>query len=216
MTDLRFYVSEPRLLKSNGESVPVSLSENGRWQQAQLALIDLEDGSGHCTNGTPESNASLRGAVPKGDYTGLQFTLGVPFEQNHADPLTASAPLDDSTMHWHWRSGYKFLRIGLANENDGFWMHLGSAGCQGTIQNITGCRFPNRMTVTLPDFRPGDGVLIDVGELLQAVDLSDGAVTSCSSGPAENGCRKPFRVFGIDFDNGVVTGNTQLFRTARR
>ena len=29
--------------------------------------------------------------MPEGDYTGLTFTVGVPFDQNHIDPTLAAA-----------------------------------------------------------------------------------------------------------------------------
>ena len=81
--------------------------------------------------------------------------LACHFDLNHDNPLTAEPPLDDPDMHWHWRSGYKFLRAGIRTATDGFWIHAGSAGCEGTVGNITGCRFPNRIDVFLPDFVPG-------------------------------------------------------------
>jgi len=44
-----------------------------------LALLDFEDGTGGCVNGTPDVNDRVAGTVPEGHYTGLRFTLGVPF-----------------------------------------------------------------------------------------------------------------------------------------
>lgn len=197
LTDLRFYVSDVQLLRRDGQRVPLSVSPRGRWQSDDVTLIDLEDGSGACANGTPDANHRLVGRAPAGDYTGLIFTVGVPFDHNHADPLTAAPPLDDSTMHWHWRSGYKFLRIGWTTGNGGFWLHLGSAACKGTVQNITGCRHPNRVDVVLDSYQPGDGVVIDLRALVDSVEDSTSAADSCSSGPAEDSCAAPFSVLGI-------------------
>lgn len=216
LTDLRFYVSAAELRRADGTFQSIELIENGRWQQSGLALIDLEDSRGPCRNGTSDSNAEIRGIVPDGDYTGLRFTVAVPFGKNHADPLAAEPPLDDSTMHWHWRSGYKYLRVGFTTVDDGFWMHVGSAGCEGTIQNITGCRFPNRVAVNLPEFRPGDRVVVDLSSLALAVNLDDGVATDCSSGPAEAACREPFAMLGINFDSGERMGDQTLFREASR
>lgn len=215
LTDLRFYVSDPKLLGTDGVPVPLKLIEHGHWQQSGLALIDLEDGSGACVNGTPRMNAKVIGQVPAADYSGLMFTVSVPFEKNHADPLAADAPLDDSSMHWHWNSGYKFLRVGLANSSDGFWMHVGSAACEGTTGNITGCRHPNRISVSLLDYRPGDRIRVELDGLLQSVDLNDGVASDCSSGRAETSCRDPFRVLGLDFDTGEARGAQQLFHVVR-
>ncbi len=228
MSDLRFYVYHPILTSEISRDTdsndarsrnhysehlrPISLSDNGRWQQQELALIDLENGQGACENGTPDTNSKIVGTVPAGDYDGLEFEVGVPFTWNHADPLTAAPPLDDSTMHWHWRSGYKFMRAGFETDDDGFWMHVGSAGCEGTVGDISRCRFPNRVPVQLSDYRPGDTVIFDLSPLVDVVDTNDATPTDCSSGPAEDACREPFAVFGLEFDSGQPNYLEQLFR----
>jgi len=216
MTDLRFYVYQPTLHRDDGTSVSIELNENGRWQHDELVLIDLEDGSGDCRNGTPDANNLITGKVPAGDYQSLTFSIGVPFERNHADPLTALIPLDDSTMHWHWRSGYKFLRAGFSTANDGFWIHLGSAGCKGTVRNIESCRFSNRFDVALDDFQLGDEIAVDFSALLSTSSSMDGMQSDCSSGPAEESCREPFAVFGIDFDTGEQVSEQKMFFVGQR
>ena len=116
LTDLRFYVSEIRLHEEDAGQVDLTLAVDHRWQGPSVALIDLEDGTGDCQNGTPGVYSTLKGQIPAGDYRGISFVIGVPFELNHGDPLGAAPPLDDSAMHWHWRSGYKFLRAGFAKD----------------------------------------------------------------------------------------------------
>ncbi|MDX1509117.1 MAG: metallo-mystery pair system four-Cys motif protein [Woeseiaceae bacterium] len=215
LSDLRFYVSDITLRRPDGTSVPVVLLEDDRWQQRDLGMVDLEDGSGNCLNGTADTNDRLVGSAPAGDYTQLSFVIGVPFDRNHADPLAAAAPLDDSAMHWHWRSGYKFLRAGVGSVDDGFWLHLGSAGCEGTVGAISGCKFPNRMSVTLADYTPGDTVVVDVGALARAADLGDAAVSDCVSGPADDDCGAAFAILGLDHGSGTMSGMQQLFRLSR-
>ncbi|MEJ2128323.1 MAG: metallo-mystery pair system four-Cys motif protein [Woeseiaceae bacterium] len=196
-----------------GRPVPVTLVPDGAWQQTDLALLDFETGADSCANGTVAVNTTLRVRVPERQLRGLQFTLGVPFDRNHADPLTAVAPLDDAAMHWHWRSGYKFLRAGVRSADDGFWIHVGSTACKGTVQNITGCDRPNRVTVSLPDFVPGfDTVVIDLSELLAETNLADGVRSDCSSGPAEDSCAAPFDALGIEFGSGNDIGQQQVFK----
>jgi uncharacterized repeat protein (TIGR04052 family) len=212
LTDLRFYVSNVRLVDTDGESHDVRFATELGWQNDAVAYIDLEDGTGACQNGTAEAFDHVLGVAGVRDYVGLRFTVGVPFRLNHANPLTAKPPLDDPDMHWHWRSGYKFLRAGVRTNNDGFWIHTGSAGCTGTVGNITGCRFPNRIEVFLPDFKVGeDAVSIDLSELLTGVDLDDGAPSDCSSGPPETSCLAPFAALGIDFTTGEQTGAQRVF-----
>lgn len=215
LSDLRFYVSDVRLNDAAGDSHPIELEVDGNWQQSNLALLDLEDGSGYCSNGTAETNTVLRGTITDGDYQSLQFTLGVPFDDNHRDPLLAEAPLDDAAMHWHWRGGYKFLRGGIRNASDSFWVHLGSTGCEGTLQNITGCSAANRVSVQLDNFVPGrDVVVLDLAKLAGNAELSDKTATDCSSGPAEVSCRKAFAALGLDHASGDVSGAQTVFSSS--
>jgi uncharacterized repeat protein (TIGR04052 family) len=216
LSDLRFFVHGIELTDSSGESQAVLLDEQYQWQQTDLALIDLENGKGRCINGSTEVFSYLVGSVPQGDYRGLEFSVGVPFEKNHANPLTAEPPLDIAAMHWHWRSGYKFLRAGVRGDNDGFWIHVGSAGCQGTVRNITGCTFPNRVRVELPDFQTRHHVVnVDLAALFQGADLGDGHLQDCSSGPSEEACITPFKALGIDFQNGKIMADQQVFLTGQ-
>lgn len=216
LTDLRFYVQDVQLITAGGDVVAVSLDPDNMWQQRDLALLDLEDGSGSCLNGTGETNETMRGTVPGGEYRGLSFTVGVPFERNHADPLQAKAPLGDPAMHWHWRAGYKFMRAGIRTADDGFWLHLGSTGCEGTVRNITGCNSENRVRVELADFVLGrDVVAIDLAALTRDTNLNDALPTDCSSGPAESTCTEPFKALGLDFPTGDTSFQQTLFRVEK-
>jgi hypothetical protein len=118
-------------------------------------------------------------------------------------------------MHWHSRSGYKFLRAGIRNEADGFRIHIGSAGCEGTVGHITGCRFPNRIEVDLPDFVPGEHAIeVDLAMLVIGTDLADGEPSDCSSGlPPETACDAPYAALGIDFQTGEQQGVQRVFST---
>ena len=214
LTDLRFYVHNLRLLSAGGAEQVVELDVDD-WQQANLALIDLESGAGNCLNGTAVVNTTARGAVHGTDFSGLAFTLGVPFSSNHGDPLIAEAPLGDADMHWHWRGGYKFFRAGIRTADDSFWIHLGSTGCEGTIQNITGCTAPNRVEVRLEDFQQGDSVVIDLAALVSAETLSDLEPSDCSSGPAESSCTESFAAFGLSH-SGSETGPQRVFAIESR
>jgi len=216
LNDLRFYVSSAELTDSSGKVHTLRLHTEIPWQQDDLALIDLENGQGSCASGTTDTFAYLVGSVPPGDYRALQFTIGVPFDRNHANPLTADAPLDDPAMHWHWRSGYKFVRAGVASADDGFWIHVGSAGCQGTVREITGCRFPNRIAVELADFTPNsDAVAVDLKALFDGIDLYDGTPGDCSSGPSEAACIAPFAALGLNFETGERAGRQHVFSVHR-
>lgn len=216
LTDLRLFVHDLRLLKPNREEVPVELAELPPWQGGAVALLDLEDGSEACRNGTAAVNTSLHGTVPPGQYTGLAFRIGVPASRNHANPLLAPPPLDQPAMHWHWLTGYKFLRAGIATETDGFWIHLGSTRCDGTVSAPEGCANHNRPQVLLPDFTPGDSIVIDLAVLAASVDLGDGKSTDCSSGPTETACTGPFGALGLDFTSGKTAGTPPVVRVTKQ
>ena len=212
LTDLRFFVSNVVLIDSKGSEHELLLTPDDRWQQEDVALIDLENGEGACLNGTPEMNARLSGTAETGDFNAIRFTIGVPFDLNHANPLLAESPLDDAAMHWHWRSGYKFLRAGISTPSDGFWLHLGSTGCKGTVQNISECRSPNRVTVTVSDFTPeSQRIDLMLSELFHGIDLYDGKPSDCSSGPPELACAVPFSALGLAFGEDPVTIDMPAF-----
>ena len=115
-TDFRLYVSNLALVDKAGNAVPVELEQDNKWQYKNVALIDFEDGTGVCDNGTSEVRTKVVGSIPKGDYEQLQFTLGVPKNLNHKDAAIARSPLNLTSMWWNWQGGYKFLRVDLENE----------------------------------------------------------------------------------------------------
>lgn len=217
LTDLRFYVHDIRLVTADNDEHRLTLIDDPLWQNAEVALLDFESGEERCTNGTEQTNDIIRGRAPRGDYTGLKFDVGVPEHLNHADPLRADAPLSYSFMHWHWLTGYKFLRAGLAGENDGFWIHLGSTRCERTAGNATGCRSGNRPAVVLSPYVPGkDVVELDLQALVNGIDLEDGTPSDCSSGPSERECQMPFIALGIDFSSGDAVAAPTVFRVGQR
>jgi len=180
--DLRFFVSNVELLDASGRAVPVTLDQDGIWQYKSLALIDLEDGKGGCRNGNAGTHAALTGSVPPGRYTGLRFTVGVPFDLNHINPLSAPSPLNMTAMFWSWQGGYKFIRAEVAlaaiatntttpivenadrahaeapgdrARSSGFPVHIGSTGCASaspTTEPAEECTNANRVVVNLPAF----------------------------------------------------------------
>jgi uncharacterized repeat protein (TIGR04052 family) len=113
-SDFRLFISAIELLTTDGKVVTVALDQDGIWQYKNVALVDFEDGSGPCGNGTKAIHTEVTGTVPAGSYTGVRFTMGVPFEVNHGDPTVAPSPLNITAMFWNWQGGYKFLRTDMA------------------------------------------------------------------------------------------------------
>lgn len=199
-SDFRFFVSAVELLTQEGKAVPLALEQDGVWQYRNVALVDLEDGSGPCSNGTKAVHAEVTGSAPRGNYTGVRFTLGVPFELNHGDPTIAPSPLNFTAMFWNWQGGYKFLKVdmnssglpakpamqkmamghekmagnGGEGEASGFSLHLGSTMCAAAsrTESPSACKNPNRVTVTFDKFDLGKNVVVaDLGAILAGANV---------------------------------------------
>jgi uncharacterized repeat protein (TIGR04052 family) len=217
LSDARFFVHDVYLLTALGDSVPVEMTARPPWQTADVALLDFEDGSGECRNGSREINTRITGLAPDGDYRGVTFTVGVPEFLNHSDPLRANAPLTITAMHWHWRSGYKFMRAGIRQGDDGAWLHLGSTRCEGVIGDLQGCAFGNRPTVKLEGLAPAtQQIILDLQTLFAAARLDDGKIEGCEMGPDETACGALLPGLGLDPDSGTSRASASAFRAAAR
>jgi uncharacterized repeat protein (TIGR04052 family) len=223
--DFRFYVHGVSLVRSDDVAVPLTLVDEAPFQRAGVALLDFEDKSADCVNGTEATRTVVRGTAPEGDYVGLRFVLGVPLDQNHQDRSIALAPLDLTQLFWSWAGGYVFARVDVltvpgddAGVPMNFNVHLGSTGCNGTPSTTpsTTCAYENRPTITLMGFDPDtDVVLVDPKAVLAGVDLTvntPATAIGCMSGRADPECALVMPRLGLDF--GETVGMQTLFRTA--
>lgn len=240
--DFRLYVHDVRLVREDGQEVPFTLVDDGKWQYQNLALLDFEDKTGTCENGTTDTNTSLRGSAPAGTYTGLKLKIGVPFALNHADVATAPSPLNLSGLFWSWNGGYKFVRIdgrspttdagmgmdGGMNTDGGmdmemdpsvFSIHLGSTECQGdpaTGGTVTACGKPNVGEVALQGFDPTRAkILVDYQALVAGSDLTTngGGAPGCMSGATDPECSTILARLGVNATTGRPDATQQaLFR----
>jgi uncharacterized repeat protein (TIGR04052 family) len=229
VSDFRLFVSNPALVKADGSLQPIALDQDGAWQLGDLALLDFEDATGACANGTQGTNTTLRGTVPEGDYTGLAFTVGVPFAQNHGDPTVSDAPLNVTAMFWTWQAGYKFVRIDMVptamaampmaegemekavdaghghGDAKGWFLHLGSTMCEAASKTEppTACANGNRIEVTLAGFDPGaNTVVIDPAPVVAGADLMVNAPDTspgCMSAPGDGDCMTVMPLLGLPF-----------------
>ncbi|MCO7577549.1 MULTISPECIES: MbnP family copper-binding protein [Pseudomonas chlororaphis group] len=225
--DARFYLQDVALIDAAGQRVPLRLDIND-WQDAQVALLDFEDGSGHCAGGTPGTHTQVSGHVPPGHYRGLSLTLGVPEALNHTSTELQGAPLDLAAMGWSWQAGRKFIKVevdpvGGVTKVDGarantWYLHLGATGCNGNP--VTGetvaCQRANRIPLTLPDFDPArQQVALDLAALFQDSTLGEhrGAAVGCMSGPSDPECVTLFPRLGLDLNSGqpVQPGHSPVF-----
>ena len=244
LKDLRFYVSEVKLKRADGTLVPLEMPVTD-WQHAgQVALIDLEDGTGSCEGrGTTGVNAAVTGTVPAGDYNGVVMTIGVPGSLNHTDTAAEKAPLDIQAMAWSWQAGRKFVKIEIAPvggvnrpENPAtnpptpatsgpiFNIHLGSTGCTGNPASgeIVSCLSPNRLDLSFDSFNPDtQQIVLDVQQLFLgsnvAADL--GGAFGCMSGKSDPECPAVFEALGISLDTGLTLDsgrNQKVFAVGAR
>lgn len=201
--DFRLYVHGVELVDASGEGHAVRLEQDGMWQHEDVVLLDFEDASGPCANGTTATNARVVGRVPEGEYRGLRFVLGVPFELNHQNAAVASTPLNLTSMFWSWNGGYKFLRLdGMSNGEQAYRVHLGSTGCEsGPDERVSGCLFPNRATVEFAAFDPaGDVVVADLAALFDGVDVAvnvEGTAPGCMAEVDDPDCERIFENLGL-------------------
>ncbi|AUX41265.1 hypothetical protein SOCE26_026750 [Sorangium cellulosum] len=219
ISDFRLYIHDIRLHRAGGDDVPVTLEQDGLWQFQDLVLLDFEDKTGSCANGTEPTNGEVHGTVPQGSYDGLSFKLGVPFELNHADAAAAPSPLNLSGLFWSWEAGYKFARIDTvpAEGSGPFFLHLGSTGCVADAGGgVSACDRPNVAEVVLTGFDPlTTPVLVDFAAIVAGSDLSAdaGGAPGCMSGTEDPECAAIFERLGIDIADGTLHPETQeLFR----
>jgi len=217
LTDLRFYVSNVRVRSADGEWSSLTLVPDDTWQNESVALIDLEDGQGDCLNGSLAINSVIHGQVEDDSINGIAFEIGVPESLNHQNSVMADPPLGYTEMHWHWTSGYKFMRAGVRGDHDSFFLHLGSNRCEGSIGNIQGCHGANRATMVLENFVPGgDKVIVDLSSLFHGVNFDDGRPSECMSGPTNLDCEMVFLNLGLDFVSGEAKHQAPVFRSGPR
>ncbi len=214
--DLRFYVHDVRVVDDAGKEVPVALIADGKWQTDQVALVDFENKTGGCTNGTTDVNATVRGEVPSGTVAkGVRFRVGVPEALNHQDQAAAPSPLNLSTMFWSWADGYKHVRIeGASATQPGWLVHLGSTDCSAT-DGTTTCARSNRPEVAFDAFDAGaQKVVVDLAKLLEGsdVDANAGGPVGCMSGATDPDCAPLFERLGLDASGAADASKQVVFR----
>jgi uncharacterized repeat protein (TIGR04052 family) len=219
--DFRFYVHNVRLVDAAGKEVPLQLKQDEKWQLDNLALLDFEDATGGCGNGTPDTNHQIVGTVPaESAFKGIRFTLGVPFEKNHTDLTKMSSPLNLTALAWVWNAGRKFARLDFSSTGAprGYAIHLGSTGCtpDDTKTTIpTKCSAPNRAEVEILGFNPQkDVILADIAALLKDSDVNAAGkmMSGCMSGPQTPACQPLFANFGLPFGDQSAPAQT-FFRS---
>lgn len=207
-TDARMYVHGIALQGEDGTWVDATITDMAPYQGQGVALLDFENGAGECSNGNAEQNTTVT-VMPSaaGQWQGVRFTLGVPFELNHSDASAAATPLNLTSLFWNWQGGYKFARIdavvaGAGEGMMGFNMHLGSTGCDGSATGgVTACANENRPTYELTGSDPSTTpITIQIDELYANLDPgfnTPDTAPGCMSAPTDPECAPIFNALGL-------------------
>jgi uncharacterized repeat protein (TIGR04052 family) len=221
LQDFKAYVRDVALVRENGARYPLVLEQDGRWQRDTVALLDFEDGTGNCNTGSPELRTEVVGLVPDlDDYTGVEFTLGVPPELNHKNVEWVDPPLDVRSMWWSLTNGYRFLRLDVrAGGNRPYAFHVRADGCTGTPDIGVHCSAENQGTVFLTGFVPGQSrVVFDVAALFAHTDFEssgDGTtdpVAGCLSSADDPECAALFGQIGLGGGPHAASGADAFIR----
>lgn len=216
LRDLRFYVSNLRLVRPSGAEARVTLAANA-WQTTQggdsIALLDFVDLSARCSGTARATRTVITGTVPSGTYTGVRFELGVPEYPNHGDVTALPPPLDIADLFRDAEAGRWFLRAETEDTGNALLTQqvaIASGGCvsPGNPQ-LTLCSQPWRPTVTLTGYTgSGSVVVADLRALFAEADLS--MPLSCTpAGSAD--CVAIASRLGLDA-SGQPDGSQAFFR----
>lgn len=225
LADARLFLSQPQLRDATGAWIDLELDETA-FQHGPVALLDFEDATGACADsGTPETNTTITGSIPDGDYDALRVHIGVPFDLNHVDNTTAPAPLNVPGMFWIWQGGYKFVRVDWLVDQGAVprWnIHIGSTGCVSSAPTeapTETCARPNTSTVEITGMNlQTDTLDIDLAALVANADLigntTDTPPGCMSSATEPDDCTPVFSALGMNFDDGqcqdTCAGQTTL------
>jgi len=199
----QFYVHDVQLLDTAGRPHPFRFDTVAPWQSGEVALVDLSGSGGTVLNGTIRGTPAAGTSDP---YTGILFSIGVPFELNHANPLTATAPLDRGELFWTWQSGHKFLRVDLLDAGREWSFHLGSTGCTSASAlrpPAAPCAQPNVMRVEIAGIDPlRQSIQLQLHELVSSMRAAEHSI--CTGDYAHNpACADVFAKTGLQADTGA-------------
>ncbi len=204
--DLRFYVHDLQLLASDGQVFPIHL-DNADGEHG-IALIDMS------RQRSVPLPARVSSATLSADINAVAFKLGVPFALNHANPLTARTPLNESAMYWVWQQGYKFFKLDSTSASgEGVSFHLGSAGCESESAlrpPIVECRYPNRVSIVL-GLSGSEGLVIQVNPWVVLQAMQNHNMNLCSAAANfTDACAAALSLFGIDPVSDRCVGDCRI------
>lgn len=194
---LAFFVSELNT-SQNGIEQALLLHDN-EWQNDGVALLEWTDCRAQQADSedpasplTAVYHAKLQLAQPQDFAQGshLRFTVGIPFELNHLNPLSQKSPLNIPSMFWSWRAGHKFFRVDMQGQQQSWVFHLGSIGCvadSAMRSPSMQCKEPNRIEFDLQKQQQGQVLVFHLDRLLAGLELN--SQNACLMQPEQPSCQ---------------------------
>lgn len=204
LSQLQFFISHIELqdLNDNWQALPLKSQSK---QSDNIVLLGQDCEEKNSSNWI----VSFVNEVADSQFKKVRFSLGVPFELNHLNPLVQSSPLNDSSMFWVWQTGHKFVRFELENEETHWLFHLGSTGCKSPSvmrSPIKNCLNPNLFIFEASI--GSNGVEFDMTELLDGISLH--AESSCQSSPENPSCQRLFMNMRDNKNNKLFKGKDEI------
>ena len=195
VTRLALYFSDVKFQRADGRWQAAALVDRSPVQGGGVALVQVLP----CT----DRGAALELVLPDTETGGLGFTVGVPAELNHDDPMRAAEPLNFADMFWTWQQGYKFINLEGKGADGDFVLHLGSTGCVSPAPvrpPVEPCTRPNRMQVRLPAFDlRRDTLVLELGAMIRSLEGNRCTGNYHLSSP----CRDALHLLGLNAETGL-------------
>lgn len=199
MEQFQFFISDIEVAGKDKTWQTVTLKE-GKYQSKNVVLL-----GGNCRTHKNVNTSSENWQISFDETNTLpqihwlRFKLGVPFAQNHLNPISQQSPLNLPSMFWVWQTGHKFVRLELASKDAQWLFHLGSTGCaSSSVMRAPkqDCKFPNLYTYQLPVLNNQKGnnnlmsLEVQLDKLLSGIDIE--SQQSCQSEQDVESCRQLF------------------------
>jgi len=218
--ELSFFLFNITLLDVDGGRFPMEVLSRAGEPRA-LAKVSLNNTQGQAT--IPLRYTSSLGTA-KPAFNGIEFVVGVPAALNHGNPLSATAPLNDTAMLWSWQQGYKFFRMDTAGSNAAgvstkSAFHLGSTGCvspSALRPPAEPCAHHNRVTIRLTGFNPvREGVAVEASALTSLFPQQP--AFNCTMHYAmDKNCSALLEAFGLNVATGQCVNQCASQKVFRR
>lgn len=195
LADLRFYVSNLKLLDADEQPVTTKLDENDFQYESdagQVSLIDLTSNTvGSCADqntasaeGTRRTNDAIVGTTLVERVTAVSFDVGVPqalMKDVIASHTPEGAPSPLAELQWSWATGYRHFVMNFqvtndAGETGGGNLHIGSRACGPdgglALEDRDACDFVNTPRVSLTGLELDESVVtLDLDQVLADLDF---------------------------------------------